>query len=165
MRNWLLHILFLFFSFFIAKPLLFNPPSKGRSVSLMLRPWPQIKARIALQPPSWCQSKSIRPVMTDRTSPNPCESRGRWTELNGARLPQHAWEMASTVREFSCSGYWISFDFSRTRLTGHLHLLRGIPLNLLKKSVRDAKDVLSVHSPFIIPCGQIHLSYQWQRRQ
>ncbi len=48
---------------------------------VMLRLWPQIKAGVALQPQSWCQSKPIRPVMTDGTWPNPCESRGKhdWT--------------------------------------------------------------------------------------
>lgn len=62
---------------------------------VMPRLWPRIKAGVALQPQSWCQSKPICPVMTDMTWPNPCESRGNMTELYGVRLPQLLWEMAS----------------------------------------------------------------------
>lgn len=62
---------------------------------VMPRLWPQIKAGVALQPQSWCQNKPICPVMTDRTWPNPCESRGNMTDLCGVRLPQLAWETAS----------------------------------------------------------------------
>lgn len=107
----------------------------------MPRLWPQIKAGVALQPRSWCQSKHIHPVMKDRTWPNNCESWGNITELYGVSLPQHAWEMAFIrVQHQLQFGYRISFGISRAHVKSKKKKFHYNfnPLHLFLKSDGDA---------------------------